>query len=438
MREIMFARKMNLVAYLKTGPTAMHSGGWRHPEAVVNDIFDPLRYEQTALLLESAKLDGCFFADFFGFVETFGGYEMFARAGGQNSYLDPLLVLPIMARVTRNLGLGVTISTSFFNSYHIARTLATIDILSKGRVAWNVVTSTNDVEAKNAGIDTMPPHDERYDRADEVLEACTALWKTWEPDAFILDKERGIFADPSKIHYANYEGKWVKSRGPLPTPPSPQGQPVIMQAGSSDRGRDFAARWAEIVFTPDQDLAKKQAFYKDMQERMAKFGRTPDQCKILPAVTPIIGETESIAREKADYLESLKEPEYDAGYASAAIGADLRKHATAESVEQARGHEGSHGAAAEIADVARRQGTSLKEAADKQQRMKALVGTPKSIADQMQHIFESGACDGFVIMPVSFPTAHEQFCRAVVPELQRRGLFRTEYTASTLRGNLRS
>jgi FMN-dependent oxidoreductase (nitrilotriacetate monooxygenase family) len=429
-------KKMNLIAYLKTGPTAMHSGGWRHPESVINDIFDPLRYEQAAQLLESAKLDGAFFADFFGFVETFGDYKLFARAGGQNSYLDPLMVLPIMARVTRHLGLGVTMSTTFFNAFHIARSLASIDMLSKGRLAWNVVTSTNDVEAKNAGIDTMPPHDERYDRADEVLEACYALWNTWDPDAFILNKERGIFADPDKIHYANYEGRWVKTRGPLPTPQSPQGRPVIMQAGSSDRGRDFAARWAEIVFTPDQDLAKKQAFYKDMHERMATFGRDPGSCKILPAVTPIIGETESIAHEKAEYLESLKEPEYDVGYSSAFVGADLRKHATAEAIQDARGTQGSHGAIAELTEVAKKHNISLQSAAAKQQRTKALVGTPKSIADQMQHVFESGGCDGFVIMPVSFPTAHEQFCRAVVPELQRRGLFRTEYSQTTFRGNL--
>jgi alkanesulfonate monooxygenase SsuD/methylene tetrahydromethanopterin reductase-like flavin-dependent oxidoreductase (luciferase family) len=177
---------MHLVAYMKTGPTALHSGGWRHPEATPGDVFDPRRYEQAAQLFESAKLDGCFFADAFGFPDTYQGPELFAESGGQNSYLDPLTVLPLMARVTRHLGLGVTVSTSFHSAYHLARSLASVDMLSGGRVAWNLVTSTTTFEAANAGIE-LPPHDERYDRADEVVEACMALWRTWDDDPFVLD-----------------------------------------------------------------------------------------------------------------------------------------------------------------------------------------------------------------------------------------------------------
>ncbi|MFD7204290.1 NtaA/DmoA family FMN-dependent monooxygenase [Streptomyces sp. NPDC059893] len=429
-------RKMNLVAYLKTGPTALHSGGWRHPESTLEDIFDPVRYEQIAQTLEAAKLDGAFFADLFGMADTYKGLEMFVRSGGQNSYLDPLTVLPIMARVTSRLGLGVTVSTTFHNAFHIARSLASIDMLSKGRVAWNVVTSTSDLEAANAGMDKMPPHGERYDRADEVLEACSALWKTWDPDPFVHDKARGVFGDPEKVHYANYEGEWVKTRGPLPTPQSPQGRPVIMQAGSSDRGREFAARWAEIIFTPQTDRQTMQDFYEDMQRRLAEAGRKPGSCKILPAITPILGETESIANERAAYLDSLQHKEYDLAYASLSVGADLSKHQTAEEVARARGNQGTRGKAEHFAKVAEKTGATLAQVAGKTSRGKPVVGTPGVVADALQDMFESGLCDGFVIMPVTHPGSHEQFCRAVVPELQRRGVFRTEYAAPTLRENL--
>ncbi|MYW96194.1 NtaA/DmoA family FMN-dependent monooxygenase [Amycolatopsis rubida] len=429
-------RKMRLIAYMKTGPTALHSGGWRHPEATLHDIFDPVRYEQIAQVLEGAKFDGAFFADLFGVADTYQGLEMFIRSGGQNSYLDPMTVIPLMARVTSRLGLGATISTSFHNAFHIARSLASLDMLSGGRIAWNVVTSTNDLEAANAGMEGMLPHGERYDRADEVLEACFALWNTWDPDPFVFDKERGRFGDPEKVNYANYEGKWIKTRGPLPTPRSPQGRPVVMQAGSSDRGREFAARWAELIFTPPYDRATMQAFSDDMRQRMAAAGRDPRSCKILPAVTPILGETESIAQERADYLDSLQHQEYDLAYASLSAGADLSKTKTAEELAKARGNQGTRGGTDRLIQIAEKSGVTLAEAAAKKSRGKALVGTPASVADALQDLFESEACDGFVIMPTTFPTSHEQFCRSVVPELQRRGVFRTEYSAATLRDNL--
>jgi FMN-dependent oxidoreductase (nitrilotriacetate monooxygenase family) len=429
--------KMHIIAYLKTGPTALHSGGWRHPESTLNDIFDPLRYEQTAQLLESAKLDGGFFADLFGFADTYGGLEMFARSGGQNSYLDPMMVLPIMARATRHLGLGATVSTSFFNAFHVARSLASVDMLSGGRVAWNVVTSTNNLEAQNAGMDEMPPHGERYDRADEFVEACMALWRTWDEDPFVFDKDAGVFADPSKVHYANYAGQWTKTRGPLPTPRSPQGHPVIMQAGSSPRGREFAARWAEVIFASETGgIPGLTEFYNDMQQRFAAADRPERAGKILVGITPIVGETLSIARERADYIDSLQDPEYDLAYASVSVGADLRKVKTLEDLEAARGNQGTRGTTAHLAEMARTTNTTIAEVGKKRRRNENMIGTPKMIADAMQDMFEAGICDGFVVMPLTFPTSHEQFCRAVVPELQRRGLFRTEYAATTLRGNL--
>lgn len=428
-------RQMRLVAYSKTGPTARHMGGWRHPEAMLDDFLTPARYAQYARTLEDAKFDGCFFADLIGIYDIYGGnYDTYVRNGGQISYLDPKVVLPVMAAATSHLGLGITLSTTFHNAYHLSRWLQSLDVLSNGRAAWNVVTSAAELEAQNVGA-TLPPRNERYDRADEFLEACFALWNSWDEDAFVLDKEKGVFADPSKVHYVNYSGRWTSARGPLPTPRSPQGRPVIMQAGSSDRGRDFAARWAEAIFTDQRTLPALKEFYDDIKTRMVGLGRRPEHCAILQASTFVIGETESIARERADYLKSLVMPETWAARVSGSLGADVSKITTEQDLAALQGNQGIRGAEDRIHQTVREKGMTLAEAAvdDKNDE---IVGTPSQVADHLQHIFESGACDGFIVAPTYFPGMIEQFCRSVVPELQRRGLFRTEYTGKTLRENL--
>lgn len=435
----MAQRQMHLVAYLKTGPTAMHVGGWRHPESTLDDILDIERYQHIARVLEAAKFDGCFFADLFGLYDIHGGsYDPYVRRGGQISFLDPTVVLPVMAAVTRHLGLGATLSTSFHTAYHLARWLGSLDVMSKGRVAWNVVTSATNLEAQNAGMDELPPREERYDRADEMLEACFALWNSWDADAFVLDKENGILADPSKVHYANYEGRWIKTRGPLSIPRSPQGRPVIMQAGSSDRGREFAARWAEVVFTIQRGREEMREFYDDLMARMDKVGRRPNECAVLPAVSVVIGETESIARERADYLTGLIDPELNTAASSSGLGADLTRLKGDASLAGLQGNQGMKGTEQVFAQRMKAEGLTLKEAAAKRGVGRELVGTPAMIADHLQETFEAGVCDGFVLAPTMFPGMFEQFCRAVVPELQRRGIFRTDYTGRTLRENLQS
>jgi FMN-dependent oxidoreductase (nitrilotriacetate monooxygenase family) len=420
-------RQMHLVAYLKTGPTALHVGGWRHPEATLDDILDPSRYEHIARTLEAAKFDACFFADLFGLYDLHGGsYDAYVRRGGQISYLDPTVVLPVMAAATRHIGLGATLSTSFHTAYHLARWLGSLDAMSKGRVAWNVVTSATDLEAQNAGLDHLPPRELRYDRADEVLEACFALWNSWDPDALVRDKQAGIMSDPSKVHYANYQGRWIKTRGPLSIPRSPQGRPVIMQAGSSDRGREFAARWAECIFTAQRGQDEMGAFYADIKTRMQAYGRDPAECAILPGVSVVLGETQSIARERADYLNSLIDPELVLAASSSGLGADLTKIAGGQSLEALQGNQGMQGTRDVLEQHMKAEGITLQQAAAKRGLDREIVGTASLVADQLQTLFEAGVCDG------------EQFCRSVVPELQRRGVFRTEYTGRTLRENLRA
>jgi len=376
---------MHLVAYLKTGPTAMHVGGWRHPESTLDDILDASRYEHIARVLEAAKFDGCFFADLFGLYDIHGGsYDAYVRRGGQISFLDPTVVLPVMAAATRNLGLGATLSTSFHTPYHLARWLGSLDVMSKGRVAWNVVTSATDLEAQNAGMDELPPREERYDRADEVLEACFALWNSWDADAFVLDKAAGILADPAKVHYADYVGRWIKTRGPLSIPRSPQGRPVIMQAGSSDRGREFAARWAEVVFTIQRGHEEMRAFYQDLKTRMEARGRAPSECAVLPAVSVVLGETDGIARERADYIDSLIDPELSIASSSSNLGADLTKLNSEAALEGLQGNQGMKGTEDVLRQNMKAEGLSLKQAAEKRGSGRELVGTAITVADRLQ------------------------------------------------------
>ena len=430
-------REIHLLAYLKTGPTANHMGGWRHPESELDDLLEPSRYEHIAKVLEAGRFDGLFFADGLGLHDIYkGGFEVRLERGGQISFLDPMMVLPLMARATEHIGIGATLSTTFHQPYNVARMLGSLDILSKGRVAWNVVTSTRNEEARNFGMDELPPRELRYDMADEFVEACCALWDCWDEDTLLLDRESGRLVDASKVRYADYNGKWIKTRGPLTIPRSPQGRPVIMQAGSSDRGREFAARWAELIFCPQRDKAELLAFTADIKARMDRLGRNPDDCAILPQITVVIGETESIASERAAYLESLVDPELVLAAASSAVGVDLATYSGDVPLDQARRTQGMQSSMERLVSVMQTNNLTLAEAARRGER-DLMIGTPQSIADRLADLFECGACDGFVVSPAVFPGMFEQFCRTVVPILQKRGLFRKEYAGRTLRENLR-
>jgi FMN-dependent oxidoreductase (nitrilotriacetate monooxygenase family) len=271
------------------------------------------------------------------------------------------------------------------------------------------------------------------------MEACFKLWESWGPGALIVDKESGVFADPSKVHYVDYAGKWIKTRGPLTVPRSPQGHPVIMQAGASDRGRDFAARWSEMIFTLQYSKADMQIFYADIKRRMATFGRRPEDCAVLPSVDPIIGETESIAREKQAYINEMVDPEVALALVSTHIGVDLSKYSVDQPLQDIEIEQGARGSFEVILQGTKAHGLTLGEAARRfatSELCPQIVGTAKSVAEQLIDYFDGEACDGFILTPTVFPGTWEQFVRSVVPELQKRGVFRRDYTGRTLREHL--
>ncbi|HWK46666.1 MAG TPA: LLM class flavin-dependent oxidoreductase [Stellaceae bacterium] len=434
-------RQMHLIGYLIAGPTWHNNGGWRHPESDADKALDPARYEQIARVLEEGKFDALFFVDVLTVYDTYRNSLAGQIAGpGQMWYLDPMQLLASMARVTRHIGLAGTMSTAFYHPFHIARAFASLDHISHGRAAWNVVTSANMREAQNFGLDRLMEKSLRYDHADEVLEACDALWNSWDADAIVYDRKGGVYADPSKVRRVDYEGKWIRTRGPLTTPRSPQGRPVIMQAGSSERGREFAARWAEVIFTLQHDKADMQAFYIDIKTRMERNGRRPEECIIMPALDIVLGETESIARERAEYLNSLVSAETGICDMSNAIGVDLGQYPMDQPIEDMEITDGARGVLDVILQGSRAGALTLRQAGYRygiSQLTPALVGTPEMVADRLQDMFESQCCDGFVVCPSITPGSYMQFVKAVVPELQRRGVFRHDYTAGTLRGHIR-
>jgi FMN-dependent oxidoreductase (nitrilotriacetate monooxygenase family) len=437
----MATRQMHFVGYLIAGPTWHNNGAWRHPESDANLALDPRRYERIAQILEEGKFDALFFVDVLTLFDTYqGSFAGQVSGPGQMWYLDPMLLLAAMARKTRHIGLAGTLSTAFYHPFHIARSFATLDHMSGGRAAWNVVTSANSREAQNFGLDRLMDRDIRYDHADEVMEACNALWNSWDADAIVYDRERGIYADPAKVRAANYQGKWVRTRGPLPTPRSPQGRPVIMQAGSSERGRQFAARWAEVVFTLQHSKPDMQAFHADIKARMERNGRTPEECIVTPAIDIVLGETDQIARERADYLNSLVSAEVGVCDISNAIGVDLSQSPLDQPLDDMDITEGARGVLDVVLQGSRAARLTLREAGYRygvSQLTPVLVGSPQTIADQLQDMFESRCCDGFVICPSITPGTYTQFVRMVLPELQRRGLYRTDYMGKTLRQNIR-
>ena len=435
-------RQMTLVAFMQAGSTTVYAGSWRHPETE-HGFLTARYYQDLGRTLEAGCFDLMFFDDRLAMPGIYGGSVADAvRLGARPVKLDLSIVLGAVAGATRSIGLGATYSTTYYAPFHVARTFATLDHLSGGRAAWNVVTSVNDSEAQNYGFDETLGHDQRYDRADEFLEATTALWDTWEDDALILDREGGVFADPDKVHELNHKGEWFQVRGPLTVPRTPQGRPVLLQAGSSGRGRDFAARWAELIFTGDPNIDIARSHLIDQKARIGDGGRDPDSVKMCPMAYVVTGESRAQAEEREQMLlHDLIDPTATLTLLSELMnydfsGLELDAPITDELVESVSGIRGlvqnikKHigGDTVTLADLAGHRATLLQGP--------RFVGTGAEVADQMQDWFDSGACDGFVLAATHVPGAYDDVVQLVVPELQRRGLFRDRYTGATLRDHL--
>lgn len=353
--------------------------------------------------------------------------------------MAPVPLAAAIARATRHLGIGVTMSTTFLQPFDIARQLATLDQLSGGRIAWNIVASTADDEAQNFGMDKLPDREARYDKADEVVEACLKLWNSFPANALVRNQETGQLVDIDQLDWFTYQGEFVRTKGPLPVPQSPQGRPVLMQAGASERGREFAARWGEFLFTERHSPAEMKALYDNIKGRMPKYGRTPDQCKILFLATVVVGETEAIAREKNEHSYQFADEKQAIGNLSLFSGVDMSAFPADGPLPEVDAEAGFRGVYDGLMELAREQGLSLGAAA----RHLAIdwaaplfVGTPEQVADAMQNWFEQDVCDGFILTFKSMPGDAEEFVRSVVPILQERGLYRTCYEGSTLRENM--
>jgi FMN-dependent oxidoreductase (nitrilotriacetate monooxygenase family) len=338
---------------------------------------------------------------------------------------------------------GKPFVTTYFTPFHVARLFATLDHLSGGRVAWNVVTSLNDAEAQNFGHQKHASHDARYDQADEFMHVVYGLWDTWEAEAILLDKAHGQFADPAKVHRLDYQGQWFSSRGPLTVPRPPQGYPVVIQAGQSPRGRQFAARWEELIFVIFPTVETCKAFYTDIKARAASCGRPPEAIKVAPAVYVVVGETEQMAQEKLAVIERLAHPLDSLVLLSEVFNYDFARHALDDplSDEVLSSMTGLRGFLDRILQRSGKRNPTVRDFVHYSGRgtireLPVFVGTPTQVADQMEAWFSGQACDGFVIAATHMPGAYEDVVRLVVPELQRRGLFHTDYTGHTLRDNL--
>ena len=430
---------MHLAAFVSAGPVSGTHGGWRHPAADRN-ILSAGYYAGIARTLEQGCFDLLFLADILAIPDRLrGSMDSQLRHGALGALrLDPMLVLATVAASTRHLGLACTISTTYYPPFHVARALATLDHLSAGRVAWNIVTSFQEAEARNFGLAEHLSREARYDRADEFVSVCEKLWDSWSDDALVLDPVAPLYADPARVRRIDHEGTYFKVRGPLNVSRGPQGRPVYVQAGASDRGRDFAARWAEVVFITPPSMESAAAARADLRARAEKAGRDPDSLKVLPGVCPVVAESQAIADERRLLLQSLSESEAGLSTLAYHLDADLAQFPQDE-VLPAMEVSGVQGHYREVAEMTRKTGMPLSKLGQQYgagRHASGFTGTASVVADTMAAWQEAGACDGFMFQMPWLPGGAEDIVRLLVPELQRRGLFRRRYEAATLRGHL--
>jgi FMN-dependent oxidoreductase (nitrilotriacetate monooxygenase family) len=433
-------RQIHLVAFLQAQNCTTIPAAWRHPEARA-DFTSPEYYQHIGRVLEHGKFDIGFFDDRLAMPDMYTGDHAHTIEHGIRAVkMDPVAVLMAMAMATERLGLGATFSTTYHEPFYVARLFQTLDLMTKGRAAWNVVTSVNDNEARNMGRDKVIAHDGRYDRADNFMEAALGLWDSWDDDAIILDKANSVFAKPGSVRRLDHQGEFYKTRGPFTVPRSVQGRPVVIQAGASGRGQKFAARWGELLFTafPTFDIAKRN--YDSLKAACAANGRNPDNFKIAALGFPVAAATKMEAEDKRAFYDTLPNETDQLSLLSEGLNYDFGQKGMDEPFTD-EDMEGLSGIQA-LRDRVVQQGVANPTPRDfmnltQRGRLNhAWVGGPKEIADIMEEWFTSPACDGFVIGPSVLPGSFEDFVEHVVPELQRRGLYRKEYIGSTLRDHL--
>ena len=426
-------RKLRLGAFMR--PVSIHTAAWRYPGGTPDANFNLRSIIGFAKKLEQGKFDAFFMADHLAVLNM--PIEALKRSATVTSF-DPLTLLPALAMVTEHLGLIATASTTFEPPYTIARRFASLDHISGGRAAWNLVTTSNPDAALNFGIEEKIGHGQRYRRAREFVDVVTGLWDSFAVDAFIRDVNSGVYFDPEKMHILGHKGDYLSVRGPLNIARSPQGWPVIVQAGASEAGRQLAAETAEVIFAAQSTLDAGQKFYADIKGRMIKLGRNPDHLKVLPGAFVVVGETVEEAQKKRALLDSLVH--YDSGIASLsiALGHDASSFDPNRPLPHIPESNASKSGRERVLALAERENLTVRQLAGRLGGYSglAMVGTPTMIADQMEEWLMNGACDGFNVMFPYLPGGLDDFVDQVVPELQRRGIFRTDYEGRTLRENL--
>jgi FMN-dependent oxidoreductase (nitrilotriacetate monooxygenase family) len=418
-------------------PTGHHIASWRYPDAYAGASVDFRHYVELARTAERGKFDMLFLAD--SPAMRAWPLERASRVATYVASFEPVTLLSALSSLTGHIGLVATATTTYNEPYHVARKFASLDHISGGRAGWNLVTSVNIAEAGNFGREAHMEHDARYDRAAEFARVVRALWDSWDEDAFVRDKATGTFFDPSKVHPLNHKGEHFSVRGPLNVPRTPQGRPVMVQAGTSEAGQELSAEVADVVFALGLNIDNARQFYQSLKGRLAKFGREPDDLKIMPGLVPIIGESQQQADDIFEKLQSLVHPEIGLQLLGEMLGSiDLSGYPLDGPLPEITTTIGSHTGLRTFTEMARRENLTIR-----QLYLRAVLrghgivrGTPQTIADHMENWFVNGAADGFNVMPPYLPGMLDDFVEKVVPELQRRGLSRTEYEGVTLRENL--
>jgi alkanesulfonate monooxygenase len=429
----MASRQIKLNAFMR--PASIHTGAWRYPGAWPDMNFNFAHIKEAIQKLEAAKFDAFFMADHMAVLNM--PMDALKRSHTSTSF-EPFTLLSALSQATSHIGLVATGSTTFDVPYHIARRFASLDHISGGRAGWNIVTTSNPDAALNFGLEEHMEHGERYRRAREFYDVVTGLWDSWADDAFIRDVDSGVFFDPEKMHTLNHKGEFLSVKGPLNIARPVQGWPVIVQAGASESGKQLAAETAEAVFTALSGIEAGKAFYADVKGRMQKLGRNPDHLKIQPACFVVVGDTVEEAKAKRAKLDSLVYYANSIASLSIALGTDASKFDPDGPLPDIPDSNASKSGRERAIAAAKRDNLTVRQLA---QRMGgysglAMVGTPKTIADEMEEWMETNASDGFTIMFPYLPGGLDDFVRGVIPELQRRGLFRREYEGKTLRENL--